>query len=139
MSPRALIRVWVARAIKRTFGGDGGQSGALIRQGRPAPASPCLESTRLTEEAGSDVSQMHLGLITCASHSRVRNNKLPLIRLKIKTGAFTFLLLFSDLLGGICYNHFIQLLFLMRHLRRVVVSCAPYPPSFSNHKTSRWQ
>lgn len=87
----------------------------MIRQGRPAPASPFLESTRLTEatKPARCVYQMRPGLPLCVSRPLERNNKLPLIRLKFRTRVFSFLLLSSDLLGGICYNHFIQILFLV--------------------------
>ena len=86
-----------------------------------------------------NVYQMRQGPRLCAFHTLVRNNKLSPIRLKIKTRLSTFRLLFPNLLGGLCYNHFIQILFRMRRLGREAMSWVPRSPSFHDHRAFWWQ
>lgn len=64
---------------------------------QPLPSPSWKAHVGLKKQNLPNVHHMHLGLTVCALHTLVRNNKLQLIRLKIKTRVFIYLLLLSDL------------------------------------------
>ena len=124
-------------ALKQGLRGDsrGGVEPRLHQTREASPSTPFPGMQAF--DGGNETYQMYTRCIRgrdCAFHTLVRNNKLSRIRLKIKTRLSTFRLLFSSLLGGLCYNHFIQTLFQMRHLRREAMSWALRSPSFHDHR-----